>query len=73
MSDPAERRYDVYREKYKITEYRDGAVYRTESQGVGWFPMEDVDANVPAISGIGYVAANDEFARTNMTIRTRKE
>lgn len=72
-ADPAERRYDVYRELFRITEWRGGAIYRTKSQFVGWFPMEDVDANVPALSGLLYVAASDEFARNNMTIRTRKE
>jgi hypothetical protein len=28
--------YEVYREVFKITERRDGAVYRTESQGFQW-------------------------------------
>jgi hypothetical protein len=64
--------YDVYREKYRILEWRAGAVYKTESLGVGWFPMEDVDRNVPAVTGVIYAAADDEFARENMTIRTRK-
>lgn len=72
VPDPADRKYDVYRSLYRILEYRDGAVYRTAHVSTGWFPAEDVDANVPAISGVQFVAADDEFARSNMTIRTRR-
>lgn len=67
--DPAERRYDVYQSLYRIDEYRDGAVYRTTLLSTGWFRKEDV----PAISGLLCMAASDHFARTHMTIRTRKE
>jgi hypothetical protein len=71
--DPADRKYDVYQSLYAIIEYRDGAVYRTNFVETAWFPKEDVDANVPAITGFQYVAASDEFARAHVTIRTRKE
>jgi hypothetical protein len=32
-----ERRYEVYMDLYKILEYRDGAVYRTEYVCTDWF------------------------------------
>jgi hypothetical protein len=67
-----ERLYDVYVSKHKITGYREGAVYSTLLLETGWFPQEDVNANIPDISGILYAAASDEFASTHMTIRTRK-
>jgi hypothetical protein len=59
--------YEVYREKFRITEWRDGCVYRTESLGCGWFAMPESER--PSEIGIMYAAASDEFARNNMTIR----
>lgn len=34
--------YEVYREKFLVTEYKDDAVYKTQSQGYGWFDMDEV-------------------------------
>lgn len=34
--------YEHYREVFKITEYRDGAVYQTESQGYRWVSTNEL-------------------------------
>lgn len=65
----AEPRFEVYMELFRITQWRDGCVYRTESLGCSWFPKAVVDANHPAGSNLMYVAASDEFAATHSTIR----
>jgi hypothetical protein len=65
----AEPAYEEYRELFRITEWRDGCVFRTESLGYGWFPQAEVKANRPAESDLIYAAASDEFAQTHMTIR----
>ncbi len=61
--------YEEYREKIRITEWRDGCVYRTESLGTGWFPQDVINGNLPRETSILYIAADDDFARTHMTIR----
>jgi len=65
-------RYEEYREKFRITSWRDGCVYGTVSLGCGWFPAEEIQANRPGSTGIMYVAASDEFARNHMTVRRAK-
>jgi len=64
--------YEVYRERFRITERRDGCVYRTESLGTGWFDDNMVKANEPGKTDIMYVAASDEFAENNTTIRKKR-
>jgi hypothetical protein len=64
---------EAYREKFEITEWRDGCVYATRSLGCGWFDVDEMNANRPAETGVMYVAASDEFAQNNMTIRKKKE
>ena len=66
MTGPA---YEVYMELFRITQWRDGCVYRTESEGCAWFRKALVDANRPAETNLMYVAASDEFAATHSTIR----
>jgi hypothetical protein len=65
--------YEVYMSAYDVTAWRDGAVYRTAFRETSWFPQSQVNANRPRVTGIIYVAAADEFACANMTIRIRKE
>ena len=65
--------YEEYREKFRITEWRDGCIYGTVSLGCGWFPQEEIHGNLPAVTKIMYVAASDEFAKNNMTIRRAKK
>ena len=43
--------YEVYREVYQVTDWRDGAIRSTESQGARWVSQTDVDANRPAEIG----------------------
>ena len=61
--------YEAYVEVYVILEWRDGAVFRTESVGHRWVSMETTKANHPNVTNVIYAAANDEFAKNNMTIR----
>jgi hypothetical protein len=61
--------YEEYREVFKITEWRDGCIYKTVSLGHGWFSKDIIDINKPDESNLIYAAASDDFARENMTIR----
>lgn len=70
MSD--EKQYEVYRELFKITEWRDGCVFKTESQGYAWFDLEVEKANRPAETNLIYASPSDEFSLGNMTIRIKK-
>ena len=67
-----DEKYEQYMEKFRITEWRDGCVYATESLGCDWFPAETVQGNRPGSTGIMYVAASDDFARTHASIRRQK-
>jgi hypothetical protein len=64
--------YEVYIEVFHIQEWRGGAVYRTESSGCKWMSKKVVDSNLPNMTNVLYVAANDEFAQNNMTIRRKQ-
>lgn len=48
-------KYEVYREMFAITEWRDGSVYRTESLGCDWFPQDLVDSNLPRVTQVMWV------------------
>lgn len=61
--------YEQYVEAFEVTEWRDGCIYGTKTLGCGWFPTARVKANIPRDTNIVYVAASDEFAQNNMTIR----
>ena len=64
--------YEVYVEVFKVTEWHDNSVYKTQSLGCDWFNEEFVKANRVNETNLMYVAANDEFAQNNMTIRKAK-
>ena len=61
--------YEVYRELFLVTEWRDGAVYRTISRGHNWFLTSVVDDNRPRDTNLIYASASDEFSKSNSTIR----
>lgn len=46
--------FEVYREVWRITEWRGGAVYRTEVQGSGWYDEAVVKANKPRETNLLY-------------------
>lgn len=54
MADEQPREYEVLREVFRVTEWRDGAVYKTESQGIGWYDEAVVKANRPADTNLIY-------------------
>lgn len=39
--------YEVWREKYQIIEWRDGAVFRTVKVEQGWYDIGEVETNQP--------------------------
>lgn len=55
-ADDAPREYEVLREVWRITEWRDGAVFKTERQGIGWYDEATVKANRPADTNLTYTA-----------------
>jgi len=65
--------FEVYVERFLITEWKQGCVYKTKSTGCYWKPESEVKANRPGMSGVIYCAANDEFAQNNMTIRKARQ
>lgn len=60
-------KYELHVEKFEVTAWRDGCVYESRSLGCGWFTDAEIDANRD--KNIMYVAASDEYARNNSTIR----
>jgi hypothetical protein len=46
--------FELYRAKWNITEWRDGAVYRTTFVEDAWVDETDVSNNKPAESGFTY-------------------
>lgn len=58
-------------ELFRITEWRDGCVFKTESQGHDWFNKAVVDANKPAETNLIYASPNGEYA-DQVNIRRKK-
>lgn len=58
---------EVLREIYRIVEWRDGAIFKTEYVEDKWVPMDEVP---PQGSGLLYVVKNDPDLTT---IRVKKE
>lgn len=65
--------YELRRELWRITEWRDGCVYKTESVGVDWFDEKVVRKNKPATTNLIYVAPSSTgpYADT-LNIRRKK-
>jgi hypothetical protein len=60
--------YELRRELYQITQWKDDSVYRTESLGIAWFDQSVVDSNKPRETNLIYASVdNDE-----MNIRRKK-
>lgn len=53
MQDEAE--YELWREKWRITEWKDDSVYKTEKFDEGWWPMAEVNANLPRETNVIFV------------------
>ena len=64
--------FELYLEEFEVTAWKDGAVYKTKSLGARWFLQNSIDANKPSKTNRLYVAASDDFANSNMTIRRFK-
>ena len=63
-------KFERYMEKFIVTQWKDGCVYKTQSLGCAWFPDDVInDHRDPSVM---YVAASDDFARTHASIRRQK-
>jgi hypothetical protein len=63
---------EVLREVWRITERRDGAVYRTEYVEDRWIPLEgNTHGNVPGEPDLIYAVKSTSYK--GPTIRTRKD
>jgi hypothetical protein len=68
-----EYEYELWREKFRITEWKDGAIYDTKSEGAGWFDEEVIVSNIPRITNLLYVADSDKSPnKPGVTIRHKK-
>lgn len=62
--------YEILMEKFIITEWKDGTVYRTESRGLEWISGEDLKNNTAADTGIIWAPAPLDYK--GQTIRTKR-
>jgi hypothetical protein len=51
--------YELYRARYRILEWRDDSVYKTEFVDTGWFGEDEIEANKPRETNILFVTSND--------------
>lgn len=68
-----EIKFDHYVEVFAILEWDEGSVFKTESRGCAWINEDDINTNIPPLSGIIYAAATDNYAMSNTTIRVHRE
>lgn len=62
--------YEVYRERFRITERREESVYRTVSEAYVWVPMSEIEANIPRQTNIIWASPSTDVAeRMPTTIR----
>jgi hypothetical protein len=72
----SELKYDLFREVFEIVEWKDGAVYLTETRGLKWIPEEEFRNNRPQETNLIYVPANMDQCQTLQEqngIRLRRE
>lgn len=62
--------YELYREKFRITEWKEGAIYKTASEGCHWFDQELVENNIPSDTQVLYVAPSTS---SNVPITIRRK
>ena len=51
--------YELYRARYRILEWRDDSVYKTEFVDTGWFGEDEIEANKPSETNMLFVTSND--------------
>ena len=61
------RQYQVLREVFRITMWKDDSIYRTVSQGHRWITPETERDNVPKTSGVLYAPPSSSYE--GVTIR----
>lgn len=70
LRDEEKAQYEVFTERRRITEWRDGCVYRTLSEGLHWVDMLTVETNKPGETNITYAPPPTSFK--GMTIRRKR-
>jgi hypothetical protein len=63
------KHYELYMAIHHITARKDGAIFHTQLIGNEWVDEDIVTANDSTETNIIYIAASDDFANSNMTIR----
>lgn len=61
--------YEVYREVFFVTEWKDGAIYTTHSQGAKWCDPAEIAANRTKETNLIYAPMSTTF--TGPTIRRK--
>lgn len=46
--------FELYRSQWRITAWKDGAVYKTELVKTDWFPTDAIENNRPAETNLTY-------------------
>lgn len=63
-------KYQGLRQFYKITEYRDGCVYRTKPMGYYWITL---GKNIPQLKDVQYCSVSTDIMKKYQTNRTVKD
>jgi hypothetical protein len=63
------QKYELYRQLFYITEWRDGCVFRTRPAECGWYPESTIKANEPRKTNLIYSVVDVDF----MTIRIARK
>jgi hypothetical protein len=50
--------FEVYKERWRITEWRDNSVYKTEYVDEGWYDEDEVLANKPRKTNIMFIVSD---------------
>lgn len=64
--------YESYCEVWRITEMRDGAVYKTEKVGKAWVPMGAYGDGVKGVGGLIYAALSTNDPEVNTLLRRKR-
>lgn len=67
MSTPSE--YEVYRAKYVVTVWRDGAVYKTQYVETGWFDMREANHPDTARTNVLYAPPAENCCSSDEELR----
>lgn len=64
--------YEVLRQRWKVIQYKNGAIYKTKKLDKVWIPLED-DKYGPDENDYVYTSLSTSEQATTATIRPRKD